>query len=113
LNWPGKTENWRTLSGLVQRYVLSGLERQPRLQRAGDGNLRLELDDRERKTVGKSLVERKTRLIESVGDTTQPLAARRSGLAEIKAIASVLRKLRAANVIASQPEPTPRLSRRT
>jgi hypothetical protein len=60
---------------------------------AGDNNLRLELDDQERRAVGKSLAEREAR-IENAGDTTRPRAARRSGLLELKAIASVLRKLR-------------------
>jgi hypothetical protein len=57
-------------------------------------DLTLELDDQERRAVGKSLVERRGRLIESVEDTTQPRAAKRSGLLELAAIISVLRKLR-------------------
>jgi hypothetical protein len=56
--------------------------------------LKLELDDRERRAVGKSLVDRRARLIESTGDTTQPRAAQRSGLLELEAIASVFRKMR-------------------
>ena len=62
--------------------------------RAGDDNLKIELDDQERRAVAKSLVERKARLIESTEDTTQPRAAQRAGLLELSAIASVLRKLR-------------------
>jgi hypothetical protein len=61
---------------------------------AGDNNLKLELDDQERRAVGKALAERKARLIENTEDTTQPRTARRSGLFELEAIASVLRKLR-------------------
>jgi hypothetical protein len=56
--------------------------------------LKLELDDREGRAVGRSLAERKARLIEKVEDTTQLRTARRSGLIELKAIESVLRKLR-------------------
>jgi hypothetical protein len=56
--------------------------------------LKLELNDQERRAVSKSLAERKARLIENVEDTTKPRAARRLGLLELEAIASVLRKLR-------------------
>jgi hypothetical protein len=60
-------------------------------------NLKLELDDQERRTVGRSLVERRARLIEIAEDTTQPRAAQQSGLRELAAVASVLRRLRRAN----------------
>jgi hypothetical protein len=63
---------------------------------AGENNLKLDLNNQERRAVGKSLAERKARLIENAGDTTQPRAARRSGTLELEAIASVLRKLRRA-----------------
>jgi hypothetical protein len=56
--------------------------------------LKLELNDQERRAVGKSLAGRKARLTETVGDTTQPPAARQSASLELTAIASVLRKLR-------------------
>jgi hypothetical protein len=69
---------------------------------AGDNKLKLELDDQERRAVGKSLVERRGRLIENVEDTTQSRATRRSGLLELKAIASVRRKLRAEAVRAHE-----------
>jgi hypothetical protein len=59
-----------------------------------DGILQLELNDQERRAVSKSLAERKARLTETVGDTTQLPAARRSASLELTAIASVLRKLR-------------------
>jgi len=55
--------------------------------------LELELNDQEGRALGRSLVERKARLIEKAEDTTQPPAARRSGSLELKAIASALRKL--------------------
>jgi hypothetical protein len=61
---------------------------------AGDDNVKLELNDQERRALGRSLAERKTRLIENAGDTTQPRAAKRSGSLELEAIASVLGKLR-------------------
>jgi hypothetical protein len=41
--------------------------------------LKLELDDQERRAVGKSLAERRARLIENVGDSTQTRAEKRSG----------------------------------
>jgi hypothetical protein len=56
--------------------------------------LKLELNDRERGAVSKSLVDRKARLIENAEDTTRPLAAQRSWLLELEAIASILRELR-------------------
>jgi hypothetical protein len=56
--------------------------------------LKLELNDQERRTVGRVLVERRARLIERVEDTTETLPARRSGYLELTAIASVLRKIR-------------------
>jgi hypothetical protein len=59
--------------------------------------MKLELNEQERRAVGRSLVDRKALLIENAGDTTKPRAVRRSGLLELKAIASVVRKLRAAN----------------
>jgi hypothetical protein len=46
--------------------------------------LKLELNDQERRAVGKSLVERKARLSENAEDTTQPRAAQRSGSFERK-----------------------------
>ena len=58
-------------------------------------NLKIELDDPERQTVTRSLVERRGRLIEVAGDTAKTAASRRSGLLELTLIASVLRKLRA------------------
>jgi hypothetical protein len=56
--------------------------------------LKLELNDQERRAVARSLAERKARLIEEAGDTTQLPGARRSGLLELPAITSVLQKLR-------------------
>jgi hypothetical protein len=55
--------------------------------------LKLELNDQERRAVARSLAERKARLIEEAGDTTQLPAKRRSRLLELAAITSVLRKL--------------------
>jgi hypothetical protein len=55
--------------------------------------LKLEIIDQERRAVSRALVERKARLIEKVGDTTQTENARRSGSRELADIASVLRKL--------------------
>jgi hypothetical protein len=57
--------------------------------------LKIELDDSERRTVTRSLVERRGRLIEIAGDTAKTAALRRNGLLELTLIASILRKLRA------------------
>ena len=56
--------------------------------------MKIELNDQERRALRKALVERKARLIEQTGDTTQPRATQRVGSLELSAIASVLRKLR-------------------
>jgi hypothetical protein len=56
--------------------------------------LKIELNDQERRALDKALVERKERLIENTGDTTQTRATQRAGLLELSAIASILRKLR-------------------
>ena len=60
----------------------------------GDSGLKIELNDQERRALDKALVERKERLIENTGDTTQTRATQRAGLLELSAITSVLRKLR-------------------
>jgi hypothetical protein len=57
--------------------------------------MKLELDEQERRAVSRSLVESKSLLIENTKDTTKPQTVRRSGLLELDAIVSVLRKLRA------------------
>jgi hypothetical protein len=64
---------------------------------AEDGSLKLELNDQELTAVARSLAERKGRLIETVGDTTQTRAARRSAMLELAAIVSVSRRLRSGN----------------
>jgi hypothetical protein len=56
--------------------------------------LEAELSDQERRVVGRLLAERKARLIEITGDTTQSDPARRAALIELLTIASVTRKLR-------------------
>ena len=60
----------------------------------GNSGLKIELNDQERRALGKALVDRKALLIEHAGDTTQPRATQRAGQLELSAIASVLRKLR-------------------
>jgi hypothetical protein len=56
--------------------------------------LKLELDDQERRAVGKSLAERKARLIEKAEDTTRSPVSRRSAMLELSVIGSILGKLR-------------------
>jgi hypothetical protein len=55
---------------------------------------KLELDDQERRAVGKSLAERKARLIEDAEDTTRSPVAPRSAMLELSVIGSILGKLR-------------------
>ena len=56
--------------------------------------MKLEIDDRERRAIERSLAERRSRLIEKAEDTTLTPARRRDGIRELSAIASVMRKLR-------------------
>jgi hypothetical protein len=56
--------------------------------------LELEIDDHERRAIERSLVARRSLLIENAEDTTLTTARRRAGLSELSTIASVLRKLR-------------------
>ena len=72
--------------------------------------MKLELDERERRAVHRSLVDRKALLIENAEDTTKPKAVRGRGLLELRVIASVLRRLRAANEPRAR-ESTPPISR--
>ena len=58
--------------------------------------MEIELNDQERRAVGRLLTERKALLIETMEDTTQPDAERRAGLIELRVVASTLRKLCAA-----------------
>ena len=58
------------------------------------GNLKLEIDDLERRAIERSLAERRSRLIEKAGDTTLTPARRKASYRELSAIASALRKLR-------------------
>jgi hypothetical protein len=62
----------------------------------GNGNVKLELDHRERRAVHRSLADRKTLLVEIVQDTTRSHNTRRAGMIEAETIDSVLRKLRVA-----------------
>ena len=62
--------------------------------RPGLGTLELEIDDHERRAIERSLVARRSRLIEKAEDTTLTTARRQAGLRELSAIASALRKLR-------------------
>ena len=55
--------------------------------------MKIELNDQERRAVGRLLAERKALLIEMTEDTTQPDSARRSGSIELSVIESILGKL--------------------
>ena len=55
--------------------------------------MKIELNDQERRVVGRLLTERKALLIEITEDTTQPDASRRAGSIELSVIESTLGKL--------------------
>jgi hypothetical protein len=59
--------------------------------------LELEIDDHERRAIERSLVARRSRLIEKVEDTTLTRVRRQAGIRELSAITSALRKLRSQN----------------
>jgi hypothetical protein len=59
--------------------------------------LELEIDDHERRAIERSLVARRSGLIEKAEDTTLTAARRQAGFRELSAIESVLRKLRPRN----------------
>jgi hypothetical protein len=59
--------------------------------------LELEIDDHERRTIERSLAERRSRLIERAEDTTLTRVRRQASLRELSVIASALRKLRPPN----------------
>jgi hypothetical protein len=59
--------------------------------------LKLEIDDLERRAIERSLVARRSRLIENAEDTTLTPARRRVSFRELSAITSALRKLRPQN----------------
>jgi rhodanese-related sulfurtransferase len=61
---------------------------------AGTFDLKLELDQRERRTVSRCLLPCRSRLIETIGDTTRSPASRRIASRELELVESVLRKLR-------------------
>jgi hypothetical protein len=65
-----------------------------RASHRGWGHLKLEIDDLERRAIERSLVERRSRLIEKAGDTTLTPARRQASYRELSANASALRKLR-------------------
>ena len=60
----------------------------------GIRELKLEIDEPERRTLRRALAEWRTHLIETVGDTTRTVNARRFGSRELELIETVLRKLR-------------------
>ena len=60
--------------------------------------MEIELNDQERRALGRLLTERKALLIETTEDTTQPDTARRAGSIELSVIESILGKLRLRDV---------------
>jgi len=70
--------------------------------------LELEIDDRERQAIERSLVARRSRLIEKAEDRTLTPARRKASLRELSAIASVMRKLRPPNRPRPQPAQSPK-----
>ena len=59
--------------------------------------MKLEIDDRERGAIERSLAELRSRLIEKAEDTTLTRARRQASCRELSAIASALQKLRRQN----------------
>jgi hypothetical protein len=76
---------------------------------AGDNALKLEVDEQERRAVGRSLAGRKALLIQIAGDTAKTQAVRRPALVELEIIKPVLRKLRLAGGPRITTPPTSRI----
>jgi hypothetical protein len=99
VSWREKTEFWQALTTCVQQQPLSCF---PTASAIADGQrlphgprqlLKIQLNDQERRAVGRLLTERKALLIETAEDTTQPDAARHAALIELSVLESVLEKL--------------------
>ena len=95
LSWREKTEFWQALTAcaaaITAKLSPDGQRHSP--MAPGDNLLEIELNDQERRAVGRLLTERKALLIETTEDTTQPDPARRAGLIELSVIKSILGKL--------------------
>jgi rhodanese-related sulfurtransferase len=80
------------------RHFAGGIERltygRAAVLAVGTFDLKLELDQWERRTVSRCLLTCRSRLIETIGDTTRTAASRRIGSRELELVESVLRKLR-------------------
>jgi len=89
------------------RHFAGGIERLTRgratVLAVGTFDLKLELDQWERRTVSHCLLARRSRLIETIGDTTRTTASRRTGSRELELVESVLRKLRLFDPTHDQP----------
>ena len=66
--------------------------------------MKLELGQRERRTLGHCLLACRSRLIETVGDTTRTAASRRIASRELELVESVLRNLLFAEVQHKLPD---------
>jgi hypothetical protein len=64
------------------------------LSLARNGDVKLELDHREKRAVRRSLADRKALLVENAQDTTRQPVTRRAASLELMSIDSVLSKLR-------------------
>ena len=100
VSWREKTENWQALTTCVQQQPLSCVPTANTTARKASESatdrghpLKIELNDQERRAVGRLLTERKALLIEMTEDTTQPDWARRSGSIELSVLESILGKL--------------------
>jgi hypothetical protein len=100
LSWREKTEIWQALTTCVHQQPLSCVPtantaaQKARESATDQGHtLKIELNDQERRAVGRLLTERTSRLIETTEDTTQPDSARRAGLIELSVLESIVGKL--------------------
>jgi hypothetical protein len=100
VSWREKTENWQAPATCTEQQPVSCVPTASATGRKASGSatdrghlLKIELDNQERRAVGRLLIERKALLIETTGDTTQPDSARRAGLIELSVIESIVGKL--------------------
>ena len=92
------TEFWQALTPCAEQQPLSCFPTADDFAVARGQLLEVNLNDQERRAVGRLLTERMALLIETTEDTTWPDAERRDGLIELSVIESILGKLRLRDV---------------
>jgi hypothetical protein len=100
VSWREKAQNWQVRATCLERQSLGCLPAAASSATVGPFAtdrkhlLKIDLNDYEKRAVGRLLADRKARLIETTEDTTQPDTSRRAGSIEWSVVESILGKLR-------------------